>query len=143
MRYKRSMLEAILYLIFLIPISLWYETRVIGFLTNDRFLNILTESAITLSGIGIGLLGIILVLRTPAGIKGEFSKEDRKAFLSIIKRSTAYFLLSSLFAFLCYIVPQGVLLVLVLCSAISTLLFLDGLAHLLYICFTIEKVGSS
>lgn len=143
MGYMRNISEAIFYPIVLIAVYFYHELNILDFLTDQAFLNMLTESAITLSGIGIGLLGIILVLQIPTGIKGEFSKEDRKVFLSKLKRSTGYFLFSSLFAFSCFVVSKDAPVAISLCSAFSTILFLNGLAHLLYVCFTIDKVGSS
>lgn len=143
MRYKRTITEAVLYLILVVAVFYWHQEKILSFLTDDRFLDILTESAITLSGIGVGLIGIILVLPQPAGIKGEISTEVKRTFLSRLKRSTTYFLLSSFSAFLSYAVPRSPLITVAVCSAISTILFLNGLLHLLYVCLTIEKVSSN
>jgi len=150
MQYKRNVIEAILYLIILTVIVLWREEGLFSFLTNERFMNILTSSAITLSGIGIALLGIVFILPERAGIKGEISVKVKSFFLSMLKRCTAYFLSSSFLAFLSNsflaslskIADENVLVAVVTCSALSTILFLSGLLYLLYICLRIEKVGS-
>lgn len=141
MQYKRNIPEAVLQVIFLISIVSWHM-YVYSFLTNEQFLNVLTTSAVTLSGLGVTLLGIILVLPEPAtGIEGRISIKVEKTFLSMLKRSTTYFLLSSFLAFMCYVVSESILMAVVLCSGLSTILFLSGLLYLFYVCLNIEKLA--
>jgi hypothetical protein len=128
----------------------WRKEGIFNFLSNERFLNVLLSSAITLSGIGIALLGIIFVLPERAGLKGEMAAKAKSFFFALLKRCTAYFLLSSFLAFssISFLTSlssngsENVSVAVTACSALSTILFLSGLLHLLYVCLKIEEAGS-
>lgn len=138
--YKRNILETIIYITcIIIVINLWHERKFFDFLSDIRFLNVLATSAITLSGIGVGLLGIMLALPETPGTRGKFLTNIKRWLLSLLKRSTIYFLLSSSFAFLCYAIPADFSSMLVVFSTLSTILFASGLLHMFYVCLNIDK----
>jgi hypothetical protein len=67
----------------------------------------------------------------------------------LLKRCTAYFLLSSFLAFssISFLTSlsnngsEDVLIAVIACSALSTILFLSSLLHLLYVCLKIEEAS--
>jgi hypothetical protein len=144
MRYKRNIVEIILYLVLLAIIIYWRKEHALSFLLDKEFLDILLRSTVTLSGIGIAMLGII------SNMPGRIGEREVKAiryFFAILKRGTAYFLLSSFLAFssisflqsLTWIGSEDGLITMMACSALSSILFLSGLLHLLYVCLKIEE----
>lgn len=156
MQHVRNIFEAALYLLFIGLMAFLHGKEILYFLADVQFLSILATSATTLSGLGVGFLGIMLALKEIPGSRGEYATHFRRKLRLILRRSTIYFLLSSFFAFLGFAIPVDVKVtlalssvlsvnvkVLVFSSALSTILLLNGLLHMFYVCIKMEEAMGS
>ena len=138
---QKNIIEVLIYASLMLLVYFLQGSKVVDFLTDFQFLEMLIMASLTIAGVGTALLGFMVIIPTPTGIKDESIFRFRRVLFSRLKRGALYFFICSFIGFIVYILSPTYYSDISPLSCLAVLLFFNGWAHLFYVCLKMEQVS--